>query len=105
MDVSRYWSIEKFDIYTTFGGPNVSDASDKTEQVAIFGRFVYRSKSIGRATDSPFAVWAKVDLEKGKVTFMQFMEDTLSTANSFRKSGKVVYQSHPESGEEFSVDV
>ena len=73
--------------------------------MAIFGRFVYRSKSIGKVTDSPFAVWAKVDTEKGQVTYMQFMEDTLSTANSFRKSAKVVYQSDPDdSGKEYVVD-
>ena len=73
--------------------------------MAIFGRFKYRSISLGQATDSPFAVWAKVDAEKGKVVYMQFMEDSLSTANSFRKSGKVVYQSNPDDGKEFVVDV
>ena len=30
---------------------------------------------------------------------MQFMEDTLDTAKSFRKSGKMVYASNPEGGE------
>ncbi|TKA63012.1 hypothetical protein B0A55_10429 [Friedmanniomyces simplex] len=76
-----------------------------SEHVAIFGRFVYCSKSIGKLTDSPFAVWGKVDMARGKVTYMQSIEDTPSTANSFRKSGRVVYQSHPESGEECAVDV
>ncbi|KAK1061839.1 hypothetical protein LTR12_006359 [Friedmanniomyces endolithicus] len=90
VDVSRYWTIEKFDIHASFGGSNTADVSDRTEHVATFGRFVYRSKSIGKLTDSPFAVWAKVDMAEGKVTYMQFMEDTLSSANSFRKTGRVV---------------
>jgi hypothetical protein len=30
---------------------------------------------------------------------MQFMEDTLSTANSFRKSGKVTYAANPDGGD------
>lgn len=65
----------------------------------MFGRFKYRSKTIGRITDSPFCVWAKVDEAKQKVTYMQFMEDTLDTAKSFRKSGSMVYASNPEGGE------
>ncbi|KAK1815236.1 hypothetical protein LTR12_010402 [Friedmanniomyces endolithicus] len=77
-------TIEKFDIHASFGGSNIADASDTTAHVAIFGHFVYRSKSIGKLTDPPFAVWAKVDVAMGKVVYMQFMEDTLSSANSFR---------------------
>ncbi|KAK0937333.1 hypothetical protein LTR29_011067 [Friedmanniomyces endolithicus] len=84
VDVSRYWTVEKFDIQASFGGSNTADVSDRTEHVAIFGCFVYRSKSIGKLTGPPFAVWAKVDMAEGKVTYMQFMEDTLSSANSFR---------------------
>ena len=33
------------------------------------------------------------------MTYMQFMEDTLDTAKSFRKSGTMVYASNPEGGE------
>ncbi|KAK0949104.1 hypothetical protein LTR91_026725, partial [Friedmanniomyces endolithicus] len=77
-------TIEKFDMHASFGGSNTADASDKAKHVAIFGRFVDRSNSIGKLTDSRFAVWAKVDVAMGKVTSMQFMEDTLSSANGFR---------------------
>ena len=59
----------------------------------MFGRFKYRSKSVGRITDSPFCAWAKVDEAAGKVTYMQFMDDTLNTAKSFRRSGRIVYAS------------
>ncbi|KAK0266552.1 hypothetical protein B0A54_13974 [Friedmanniomyces endolithicus] len=76
--------VDKFDIHASFGGSNIADASDTTAHVAIFGHFVYRSKSIGKLTDPAFAVWAKVDVAMGKVVYMQFMEDTLSSANSFR---------------------
>ncbi|KAK1085840.1 hypothetical protein LTR48_004163 [Friedmanniomyces endolithicus] len=72
VDVSRYWTVEKFDIQASFGGSNTADVSDRTEH------------SIGKLTGPPFAVWAKVDMAEGKVTYMQFMEDTLSSANSFR---------------------
>ena len=65
----------------------------------MFGRFKYKSRTLGKVTESPFCVWAKVDRASGKVTYMQFMEDTLSTATSFRKSGKMVYASDPEGGE------
>ncbi|KAK0273078.1 hypothetical protein LTR35_012490 [Friedmanniomyces endolithicus] len=77
-------TIEKFDVHASFGGSNTADFSDRTEHVAIFGCFVYRSKSIGKLTDPPFAVWAKVDTAEGKVTYMQFIEGTLSSANGFR---------------------
>lgn len=66
--------------------------------VAVFGKFKYKSKSVGRVTESPFCVWAKVDEKIGKVTYMQFMEDTLDTAKSFRKSGKMVYASSRDGG-------
>lgn len=54
---------------------------------------------MGSIVDSPFCVWAKVDESKGKVTYMQFMEDTLASAKSFRKSGKMVYATDLEGGE------
>ena len=49
-------------------------------------------------TDSPFAVWAKVDAAKGKIVYIQFMEDTFSTAASFKKSGAMTYASEPDGG-------
>lgn len=74
------------------------------ENVAVFGRFVYKSNTIGKISDSPFGIWAKVDEAKGKVTYMQFMEDTLSSSASFAKSGSVVYASNPD-GEEVTIDI
>jgi hypothetical protein len=65
--------------------------------VAVFRRLMYSSKTLGKVTDSAFAVWAKVDEKREKVTYMQFMEDKLSSANSFRKGGRMVYKSDPDS--------
>lgn len=69
------------------------------DHVAVFGRFRYKSKTLGKVTDSPFAVLAKVDPGSGKIVYMQFMEDTLSTATSFAKSGSMTYASNPDGGE------
>lgn len=54
-------------------------------------------------TDSPFSVWAKVDVRREKVKYMQFMEDTLDSAKSFRRDGRMVYVSDPDDGHEFVV--
>ena len=105
IDVSTWWEVLAFDVYAVFGGTESIDTGKHGAEpvegtnVGVFGRFKYRSKSVGRETDSPFCVWAKVDEEKQKVTYMQFMEDTLDTAKSFRKKGKMVYASDLEGGE------
>ena len=70
------WDIEAFNVTTMF-------ASD--ENVAVFGDFRYKSKSLGKVVASPFAILVKV--VDGKVTYVQFMEDTYATASSFRKDG------------------
>ena len=99
VDVNTFWEVLAFDIYAIFGGTESIETNNHGPEgkegtnVAVFGRFKYRSKSVGRITDSPFCVWAKVNEDTGKVTYMQFMEDTLDTAKSFRRSGKMVYAS------------
>lgn len=119
VDVNRYWQTEAFEIYTIFSSlpsdpstvwspptpPASPDGGNKPGEanVAVFGRFRYRSRTLGKVTDSPFCVWAKVDVERGVVTYMQFMEDTLDSATSFRKEGRVVYVSDPEDGHEVVV--
>lgn len=102
VDVATYWEVLNFETYVAFGDetPLAPGGGTKEEaNVAVFGRFKYRSRTLGKITDSPFAVWAKVDVGREKVVYMQFMEDTLSTAASFRKSGRMVYASHPKGGE------
>src|SRR5246127_5987356 len=64
---------------------NVSEIFASGENVAVFGDFRYRSKSLDKIVSSPFSIHVKV--VDGKVTYLQFLEDTYATAASFRLSG------------------
>ena len=75
---------------------NVSAMFASEENVAVFGDFRYRSRSLDKVVTSPFSIFVKV--KDGKVTFVQFLEDTYATAGSFRKSGSWTVQT--EAGEE-----
>ncbi len=86
--VGRYWKNEGFEIQEIF---------EAGENVAVFGRFTYRSTTVGRAVTSPFSILAKV--QAGKVTYMQFMEDTFGTASTFRTGGTATYRADPDGGE------
>ena len=86
--VGRYWKNEGFEIVDIF---------EAGENVAVFGRFTYRSTTLGRAITSPFAILAKV--QGGKVTYMQFMEDTFGTASTFRTGGTATFRADPDGGE------
>ena len=86
--VNRYWRNEGFQVEQLFG---------EGENVAVFGRFTYRSTTLGRAATSPFAIRATV--VDGRITFMQFMEDTFATAATFRCGGEAVFRADPEGGE------
>lgn len=88
VDVGRFWSVEDFEPRAAFG-----DA----ENAAMFGSFTYRSTVLGKQVTSPFAVYAKV--VDGKCTYLQFMEDTLATTESFRKGGEWAIHSDPEGSE------
>lgn len=80
--VDKIWANEAFSIEQAF------ESNDGKGDVAIFGRFTYRSRVLGRKYESPFAVRAKV--QGGQVTEMLFMEDTLGTTLTFAKGGKLV---------------
>ena len=86
--VGRYWINEGFEIEDIFGAD---------ENVAVFGRFTYRSTTLRKAITSPFAILAKV--REGQVVFMQFMEDTYGTASTFRSGGTAAYRADPDGGE------
>ena len=83
--VNRFWHSEAFEISELFGAG---------ENVAVFGRFTYRSVRLGKAVTSPFAILAKV--KGGQITFMQFMEDTFATAATFQNGGVATYRSDPD---------
>ena len=87
-DVSEYWSIDSFVPEAIFG---------EDENVAVFGRFTYTSTKLRKTATSPFAIFFKV--RDGKVTYMQFMEDTFATAATFRSGGSWKFQSGPRGGE------
>ncbi|KAL8771681.1 MAG: hypothetical protein Q9209_002872 [Squamulea sp. 1 TL-2023] len=89
--VNKIWSQEHFEILSIFGSG---------EDVAVFGRFTYRSRTLGKESTSPFSIWAKV--VEGKVTYMQFMEDTWDTTATFKTGGKSTYKVFQDQ-EEFEV--
>ena len=78
------WENQAFNVTTMFGSG---------EDVAVFGDFRYKSHSLGHVVSSPFSIHVKV--VDGKVTSLQFQEDTYATAASFRKSGSWTVQTQP----------
>ena len=72
---------------------NVSDMFASGENVAVFGDFRYRSKSLDKVVSSPFSIHIKV--VDGKVMYLQFLEDSYATASSFRKGGTWTVQTEP----------
>ena len=88
VDVNRYWTVVEFDVRELFG---------VEEKVAVFGSLTVRSVKLGKQITSPFSILAKV--KYGKVTYMQYMEDTIATGSTFRSSGTWKFRSNPEGGE------
>jgi ketosteroid isomerase-like protein len=78
------WENQAFNVTAMFGSG---------ENVAVFGDFRYRSYSLGKVVSSPFSIFLKV--VDGKVTYLQFLEDSYATASSFRKSGSWTVQTEP----------
>ena len=70
------WENQAFNVTTMFASG---------ENVAVFGDFRYRSRSLDKVVTSPYAILVKV--VNGKVTFVQFLEDSYATAASFRSGG------------------
>ena len=79
---------------------NVTEMFASGENVAVFGDFRYRSRSLDKVVSSPFSILVKV--VDGKVTYLQFLEDSYATASSFRKDGSWTVQTEP-GGEPFQV--
>jgi ketosteroid isomerase-like protein len=83
-EMFRYWQNENFEVTTMFG---------EGEDVAVFGTFTYRSNTLGKVVTSPFSIHVKV--VDGKVTYLQFLEDTYATAASFRSAGSWTVHADP----------
>jgi hypothetical protein len=75
------WENQAFNVNTMFASG---------ENVAVFGDFRYKSHSLGKVVTSPFAILVRV--VDGKVTYLQFLEDSYATAASFRKDGSWTVQ-------------
>ena len=86
--VNAYWHNDAFAIEHT-----LSTGDD----AAAFGHFTYTSTVLRKTATSPFAILCTV--RGGQIVFMQFMEDTFGTANTFRASGQSTYRSNPQGGE------
>ena len=63
------------------------------QNVAVFGDFRYKSHSLGKVVSSPFSILVRV--VDGKVTYLQFLEDSYATAASFRSAGSWTVQTQP----------
>jgi uncharacterized protein len=75
------WENQAFNVTTMFASG---------ENVAVFGDFRYKSNSLSKVVSSPFSILVKV--VDGKVTYLQFLEDSYATAASFRKEGSWIVQ-------------
>lgn len=91
VDVERFWENVDFQVEALF---------DDSECAAMFGRFTYRSRVLGKLVTSPFAVFARV--ANGRCTHLQFMEDTFATGASFRSGGAWTFRSDPN-GDEVTI--
>jgi hypothetical protein len=89
--VSQFWQILAFSPEELFGAG---------ENVAVFGRFTYRSNTQGKTVNSPFSILSRV--RDGKIVFFQFMEDTFATAASFKSGGGSKFHSDPN-GDEIEI--
>jgi ketosteroid isomerase-like protein len=78
------WENQAFNVTTIFASG---------ENVAVFGDFRYKSNSLGKVVSSPFSILSKVI--DGKVTYLQYLEDSYATAASFRKDGSWIVQTEP----------
>ena len=88
VDVGRCWERVDFQVEALFGD---------NQYAAMFGRFTYRSRVLGKLVTSPFAVFAKV--ADGRCHNLQFMEDTFATGASFRSGGSWKFRSDPDGKE------
>jgi uncharacterized protein len=88
VDVERFWEKVDFRSEALFGDDRYA---------AMFGRFTYRSRVLGKIVTTPFAVFAEVS--NGKCSYLQFMEDTLATSASFRSGGTWTFRADPGGAE------
>jgi ketosteroid isomerase-like protein len=74
--IGQVWDTKAFEVRDVVANEN---------SVAMFGSFTYKTRVLGKEITSPFALLAKVT--DGRISYLQFMEDTFGTASTFRASG------------------
>jgi uncharacterized protein len=79
-----WWENQKFDVTDAFGDG---------DRAAVFGNFRYRSHTQNKIAASPFAILVRST--NGKISYLQFMEDTYATAASFRSDGAWTVHADP----------
>lgn len=85
VDVHRYWRVDDF---------QVQDCFENEDGAALFGTFTYTSNTLGKTVTSPFAVLARG--RDGRLSYVQFMEDTYATVRTFRESGDYRIRANPD---------
>jgi ketosteroid isomerase-like protein len=60
----------------------VRDVIEQGDKVALFGSFTYVSRALGKEITSLFSLFAR--MKDGKVSYVQFLEDTFGTSGSVR---------------------
>jgi ketosteroid isomerase-like protein len=89
--IAQFWKALDFKPDVVFGDQ---------ENVALRGHATWTSAILNKTVSSPYAIFAQV--KDGKITYMQFMEDTFMTASSFRSGGTWYFESNPN-GEKVAV--
>ena len=74
--IGRVWETKAFE---------VRDVLVNERSVAMFGSFTYRTRTLGKEITSPFALLVRVT--DGRISYVQFLEDTFGTASTFRAAG------------------
>lgn len=87
-DVFTAWTVVEFELEDSFENP---------DGAAIFGYFTYRSNTLGKTVTSPLAILARA--KDGRLSFVQFMEDTFATVRSFREGGTYHIMADPDGAE------
>jgi uncharacterized protein len=72
--ITKTWETKAFE---------VRDVIEQGDKVAMFGSFTYVSRELGKEITSLFSLLAK--LKDGKVSYIQFLEDTFGTSGTVRR--------------------
>jgi ketosteroid isomerase-like protein len=71
--ITKTWQTKAFE---------VRDVIEQGDKVALFGSFTYVSRALGKEITSLFSLFAR--MKDGKVSYVQFLEDTFGTSGSVR---------------------